>query len=420
MFLSKLIYAAGIQAMGLGVRLAAPFHAKAAMWVAGRENLLADIQQKMEGNTAPVVWFHCASVGEFEQGRPLMEAFRQEYPEYKILLTFFSPSGYNLRKNYPGADYIFYLPLDTSGNARHFIALTKPVMAIFIKYEYWHYFTRALKYRHIPLFSVSAIFRPNQIYFKPWGGFYRHIIERFTNIYTQDQASAQLLFTTGYTKVSAVGDTRVDRVLQNAASAAPNHLVQTFKGQAPCFVIGSSWPQDVKVLLAFMESHLQEIKFVLAPHEIKETDLQEIEKNFIGQTARYSTANPESVHEARILLIDNVGMLAGLYQYADYAYVGGAFGAGLHNILEPAAFGPPIFFGTKYAKFQEAKDLIEQGVAFSVASTEALDQKFQELQASPEKRGAIRKAAAAYLQKQAGATARILAALDYWLPSRQA
>ncbi|GGK65634.1 3-deoxy-D-manno-octulosonic acid transferase [Rufibacter glacialis] len=418
--MSKILYEVGVRAYGLGVRLAAPFHPKAALWVKGRKDVFQEIEQKLQNHTAPIAWFHCASLGEFEQGRPLIEAFRQKFPHYQIVLTFFSPSGYEIRKNYAGADYIFYLPLDTAENARRFLHLVKPQLAVFVKYEFWHHYTKALRKRHIPLFSISATFRPNQIYFQRNGEFYRRILERFTHIYTQNQESVQLLAGIGFTKMSLAGDTRVDRVLQNAQSAAPNPIAQAFKGDSPVMVIGSSWPQDMAVLLPFLQQQLPTLKFILAPHEIHDKELTQQEQQFPGQAIRYSQADAATVANYRLLLIDNIGMLSGLYQYATYAYVGGAFGKGLHNTLEPAAFGPPIFFGPKYEKFQEAIDLVTAGSAFSVRSSQDLSQKFAKLLEEPASLEKIRAKTQAYLQKQAGATDRILTSLEYWLPSRQA
>lgn len=416
--MSEFIYKTGIQAYGLGVRLAAPFHSKAAQWVKGRKTVFKEMRRQLAGNTAPVIWFHCASLGEFEQGRPLMEAFRQQHPAYKVLLTFFSPSGYEVRKNYAGADYIFYLPLDTPANARQFIDLAQPVMAVFVKYEFWHYYTQYLKQRQIPMVSISAIFRPNQIYFKKNGTFYRRILERFTHIFTQNQESAELLQRLHLGQVTVAGDTRFDRVLQTAANAAPIPLAQAFKAEAPVMVVGSSWPEDLKVLLPFMQEQLPHLKFIIAPHEIRPTELAELEAAFPGQAIRYSVAQPHTVAQYRILLIDNVGMLSALYRYADYAYVGGAFGKGLHNTLEPAVFGPPVFFGPKYEKFQEAKDLLQLQVAYSLKNTQELTNIFSRLFQSSAEREKIRQAAHDYTQKQAGATARILTALEYWLPSQ--
>ncbi|MBC3541274.1 3-deoxy-D-manno-octulosonic acid transferase [Rufibacter sediminis] len=417
--MSKILYEVGVRAYGMGVRLAAPFLPKAAQWVNGRKEIFEEIRSKLQANTAPLAWFHCASLGEFEQGRPLIEAFKQRFPGYKIVLTFFSPSGYEVRKNYTGADFIFYLPLDTAHNAHQFLSLVNPVLAVFVKYEFWHHYTKALRKRHIPLFSVSALFRPNQIYFRKKGGFYRRILERFTHIYTQNAESAQLLASINFTKVSTAGDTRVDRVLQTAANVVPIPLAEAFKDNAPTMVIGSSWPEDLQVLLPFMQEQVPQLKFILAPHEIKDKELSEIEEQFPGQVIRFSKADAATVATYRILLIDNIGMLSSLYQYADYAYVGGAFGKGLHNTLEPAAFGPPIFFGPKYAKFQEAKDLVDAQAAFCVKSTQELNKKFLAVHGNPAALQKIRATTQAYLQKQAGATDRILTSLEYWLPSRQ-
>ncbi|WP_192823596.1 3-deoxy-D-manno-octulosonic acid transferase [Rufibacter sp. LB8] len=415
--MSKILYEVGISAYKWGVRLASPFHDKAAKFIKGRENVFQEMETQLATNTAPLVWFHCASLGEFEQGRPLIEGFRVKFPQFKILLTFFSPSGYEVRKNYSGADFIFYLPLDTEANASRFVKLVKPKMAIFVKYEFWHHYTKALRKRGIPLISISAIFRKNQIYFRKQGAFYRRILERFSHIYTQNQESAQLLASLNFTKVSNAGDTRADRVLQTAKTAVPIALAAAFKANAPVMVIGSSWPEDMKILLPFMQKHLPTLKFILAPHEIKEKDLREVETQFPGQTARFSQAAEDTVAAKRILLIDNIGILSQLYQYADYAYVGGAFGKGLHNTLEPAAFGPALFFGPKYDKFQEAVDLIGLGVAFPVRAFKELDKIFTALHQDPAKRAHIKQAAQTYIEKQAGATHRILTALEYWLPS---
>lgn len=414
--MSRLLYKIGITAYGLGVRLASPFHAKAAKWVEGRAHLFEQLQHAFQDNVAPVAWFHCASLGEFEQGRPVIEGFRQKYPSFKILLTFFSPSGYEARKNYVGADFIFYLPLDTADNAKRFLSFVKPKVAIFIKYEFWHYYTKALKKRRIPLFSVSAIFRPNQVYFRKKAGFYRHILERFSHIYTQNQESAHLLSTLNITKASTVGDTRVDRVLQTAKQATSIPLAEAFKGKALVMVIGSSWPADMQVLVPFMQEQLSNLKFIVAPHEIKEKELAELETQFKNKAIRFSRATPETVSTARVLLIDNIGMLSALYQYADYAYVGGAFGKGLHNTLEPAAFGPPIFFGPTFQKFQEAVDLVTLGIALPVRNARELSTSFRQLDQDAAQRATIKKAAAEYLQKQAGATDRILTSMEYWLP----
>ncbi|MGV3539673.1 MAG: 3-deoxy-D-manno-octulosonic acid transferase [Rufibacter sp.] len=415
--MSKFLYEAGVRAYGLAVQMAAPFNTKAAKWVNGRRGLFEELEKAFKKNTSPVAWFHCASLGEFEQGRPLMEGFRQKYPQYKILLTFFSPSGYEVRKNYPGADFIFYLPLDSAKNARKLLFIVKPKLAFFVKYEFWHHYTRALKKRHIPFFSISAIFRPNQIYFRKRGSFYRRILGRFTHIFTQNQESAALLSSLNFGQVSMAGDTRIDRVLQTAKTAAPIPVATAFKGVENVMVVGSSWPQDMQVLLPFMQAKVATLKFIMAPHEIKDTELRKLEEEFPGQAIRYSKATPEAAATARILLIDNIGMLSALYQYADYAYVGGAFGKGLHNILEPAVFGPPIFIGPRYEKFQEAVDLVAAGVAYPVKNPKEMTAAFEKLPPQSQAKEEVKKAAAAYIKSQAGATQRILTTLEYWLPS---
>ncbi|GAA4314826.1 3-deoxy-D-manno-octulosonic acid transferase [Nibribacter koreensis] len=414
--MSLILYNAGIQAYGLGARMAAPFHKKAELWVKGQKNLLEDIGARMKGNKEPVAWFHCASLGEFEQGRPLIEAFKEKYPDFKILLTFFSPSGYEVRKNYAGADYIFYLPLDTASNAKRFIARVRPKVAFFVKYEFWHHFSKELKKRHIPLFSVSTIFRPNQIYFKKGADFYTRILKRFTFFFTQNQESAELLATIDISKATMTGDTRMDRVLHTADNVAPIPLVEAFRQDSPVMVVGSSWPQDMKVLLPFIKKQVGNLKFIIAPHEIKEKELTEMSQQLAGKAVRFSLANPETVGSFDVLLIDNIGMLSALYQYADFAYVGGAFGKGLHNTLEPAVFGPPLFFGPKYQKFQEAIDLVELGAAFPVKSAQELEEMFNKVSSNDKQMAKIREHIKHYIHKQAGATSRILEALETWIP----
>ncbi|QHL87288.1 3-deoxy-D-manno-octulosonic acid transferase [Nibribacter ruber] len=415
--MSLILYNAGIMAYGVGARLAAPFHKKAALWVKGQDNLLDRIGAAMKGNKKRVAWFHCASLGEFEQGRPLIEAFKEKYPKYKIVLTFFSPSGYEVRKNYAGADFVFYLPLDTADNAKKFVARVRPKVAFFIKYEFWHHYTKELKKRHIPFFSVSTIFRPNQIYFRSGGSFYCRILKRFSYFFTQNQESAELLAGIDINKVTLAGDTRMDRVLQTAANAAPIPLVDAFTLDRPVMVVGSSWPEDMKILLPFIQKHLDQVKFIIAPHEIKDKELQELEQQLAGKAIRFSQASSEKVGSFEVLLIDNIGMLSALYQYADYAYVGGAFGKGLHNTLEPAVFGPPLFFGPKYQKFQEALDLVEIGAAFPVKSTQELEATFNTLFNKPKQRAKIKENVTHYIHKQAGATGRILEALETWVPT---
>ncbi len=392
------------------LRLVAPFNPKAAAWVAGREGLLARVERALAGESAPRLWVHCASLGEFEQGRPLIEGLRREYPDHKIVLTFFSPSGYEVRKNWAGADYIFYLPLDTADNARRFVAAVQPRLAIFVKYEFWYYFLRELHLHRIPAVVVAAIFRPSQVFFKPWGGFFREILGQLQHIFTQNEASAELLRGVGLTRVSVAGDTRFDTVAATALAPARSlPVAEAFVADgAPVLVAGSTWPEDLPALAPLLRKHARTMRFIIAPHEVNEAHLQEVEAALPGLTVRYSRATPATVAEARLLLIDNVGMLSQLYRFGRFAYIGGAFGTGLHNTLEAAAFGLPVFFGPRYERFQEAVELVQLGCAFSVTSAQQLETAFDRLYYNEEARLKVQDLSLDYVHTHAGATGRIL------------
>ncbi|QMU27947.1 3-deoxy-D-manno-octulosonic acid transferase [Adhaeribacter radiodurans] len=413
--MTKFFYNLGIQFYGLLLQTTAPFHTKAGKWITGRQNFFPAMKDKLAGNKQPVIWFHCASLGEFEQGRPVIERIKQEYPEYKVALTFFSPSGYEVRKNYAGADYIFYLPLDTAANARKFVELLQPRLAVFVKYEFWYHYLLELHQRQIPVISISAIFRENQLFFKSYGGFYRNILKLFTHIFTQNENSAQLLKQGGINHVTIAGDTRFDRVLQTAAQAQQIPIVANFTNLEPVFIIGSSWPADMHVLLPFIQENLSAMRFIIAPHEIHSDEIEKLLQNFAGKAIRYSLAQPDTVSSYRVLIIDNVGLLASLYRYGTYAYIGGAFGKGLHNTLEAAVFGLPLFFGPAFTKFQEAIDLVTLQCAFPVQNTSELRDKFEKINGDPEKRKHIKETAIHYLAQHAGATTKILAACQQWL-----
>ncbi len=388
----------------------APFNPKAAAWVAGREGLLPRIERALAGEAAPRLWVHCASLGEFEQGRPLIEGLRREYPDHRIVLTFFSPSGYEVRKNWAGADYIFYLPLDTADNASRFVAAVRPRLAIFVKYEFWYYFLRELRMHGIPAVVVAAIFRPGQVFFKPWGSFFREILGQLHHIFTQNEASAELLRGLGLTRVSVAGDTRFDTVAATALAPARSlPLAEAFVADgAPVLVAGSTWPEDLPTLAPLLRKHARTMRFIIAPHEVSEAHLQEVESALPGLTVRYSQATPATVAEARLLLIDNVGMLSQLYRFGRFAYIGGAFGAGLHNTLEAAAFGLPVFFGPRYERFQEAVELVQLGCAFSVASAQQLEAAFDRLYYNEEARLKVQDMSLDYVHTHAGATGQIL------------
>jgi 3-deoxy-D-manno-octulosonic-acid transferase len=408
------LYNLALRAYALLLQLVASFAPKAAKWVAGREGLLPHIQQALRHETAPLVWFHCASLGEFEQGRPLMEAFAQEHPQFKIVLTFFSPSGYEVRKNWPGAHYVFYLPLDTAANARTFLDAVQPRLAVFVKYEFWYHFLTGLQRRRVPVVCVAAIFRPQQVFFKPWGAFFRKILSRFTHIFTQNQASVELLRSIGIRQASVAGDTRFDTVVRTAlASPKPLPVVEAFVADgAPVFIVGSNWPEDLPALTPLLRQYQAEMRFIFAPHEITETNLSLVEAALPGQVMRYSKATPATVAQARVLLMDNVGLLSQLYRFGTYAYIGGAFGKGLHNTLEAAAFGLPLFFGPTYAKFQEAVDLVAAGCAFPVRTAAELQVAFGLLWHQNEVRLRVQDTSLEYVHQQAGATAIIMAALE--------
>lgn len=406
----RFLYSLGLSLYALLLRLVAPFVPKAAAWVAGREGLLPRIEQALAADAAPRVWVHCASLGEFEQGRPLIEGLRRQYPGHKIVLTFFSPSGYEVRKSWPGADYVFYLPLDTAGNTHEFVRLVQPRLAIFVKYEFWYYYLRELREQGILAVVVAAIFRPNQVFFRPWGGFFREILGQLSHIFTQNEASAELLRGIGLARVTVAGDTRFDTVAATAlAPARPLPLAEAFVADgAPTLVAGSIWPEDLPALAPLLRKHARTMRFIVAPHEVSEAHLQAMEAALPGLTVRYSRATPLAVADARLLLIDNVGMLSQLYRFGRFAYVGGAFGAGLHNTLEAAAFGLPVFFGPRYERFQEAVELVELGCAFSVASARQLEAAFDRLYYNEEARLKVQDMSLEYVHTHAGATGRIL------------
>jgi 3-deoxy-D-manno-octulosonic-acid transferase len=390
-------------------RFAALFHEKAKAFVKGRIDIFENIAHALHNNTSPVIWVHCASLGEFEQGRPLIEAIKNEWPKHKILLTFFSPSGFEVQKNYTQADFIFYLPWDTKQNAQRFIALTKPILSIFVKYEFWHYYLDELKKQGIPILSVSSIFRPNQLFFKSYGKFYRNILRNFTYFFVQNDVSIKLLHSIGIENCKQAGDTRFDRVAELTQQSINLPVVEKFKDAQHTWVIGSCWAEDMKVLAPFINAHAHSLKFIIAPHEIQEAFMTSIEHMLEVKTTRFSTASEENLVESCVLIIDNIGMLSKLYRYGEFAYVGGAFGKGLHNILEPACYGIPIFFGNEnYKKYQEATDLIMRGGAFEVSDYLDLKSKYELLMSRPENYVLACDVASAYVTENLGATTLIM------------
>ena len=374
-----LFYYISVLFLKAGVYLSALFSAKSRRLVVGQRGVFRGLRQFADQRTpsVPCFWFHCASLGEFEQGRPVIEALKEKYPAAQIVLTFFSPSGYQVRHNYPGADLVSYLPLDGWHNARRFVRLVRPTAAFFVKYEYWYGYLSALHHRQIPAFSVSTVLLPHQVPFRWYGGLYRRMLRRIHHFFVQDTTTAELLRSIGIPRTTQTGDTRFDRAAALCREAEPVALAAAFKGNEAVFVIGSNWPPDTDVLLPLMQEFAGEIKFIVAPHEITEAELTRIEATVSCSTVRYSHAQPETISDYRVLLIDNVGMLTSLYRYGSFAYVGGAFGKSLHNILEPATFGMPIYFGNRsYRHVREANALIALGGAFAVADSKELRRQF--------------------------------------------
>ncbi len=364
------LYHISILIYGLLIKVVALFNSKAKLFIEGRKNIFDRIKAEVNINERPI-WFHFASLGEFEQGRPVLEEIKRTKPEEKIIITFFSPSGYEIRKNYPLADAIFYLPLDTPANAEKFIRLVNPKMAIFTKYEFWPNYFKALHHKAIPLYIISGIFRENQVFFKWFGGFYRNVLEQVTYFFVQTDESATLLKKIEMVNVVVSGDTRFDRVHENAQQPRELTIIQQFCGNGLVLIAGSTWPVDEKHLVP-LSTKYPDWKVIIAPHEIHVSHIKEIEQLFPA-AVKFSDIKVEPAHiAANILIIDNIGMLSSLYQYGKIAYIGGGFGVGIHNTLEAAAFGLPVIFGPNYQKFQEAKDLIAIGVAKSVENTEEL------------------------------------------------
>lgn len=350
----------------LGVAVASLFSKKVKKMWQGERKAFDMLKEKVDP-TDSYVWFHAASLGEFEQGRPLMERLRRDHPEYKILLTFFSPSGYEVRKDYEGADIVCYLPLDTPLNAIRFLRMVRPVMAFFIKYEFWYNYLHILKHRHIPVYSVSSIFRPDQIFFKWYGRGYSKVLKCFTHFYVQNETSRQLLESIGINDVTITGDTRFDRVLQIKEQARQLPLVEAFVKDSKVFVAGSSWAPDEDIFIRFFNEH-RDWKLIIAPHVIAEDHLQQIMHKLGRKAVRYTKTTAEEAGNADCLIIDCFGLLSSIYHYGDVAYVGGGFGVGIHNVLEAAVWDMPVIFGPNNKNFIEAQGLIAGGGGFEISS----------------------------------------------------
>ena len=391
----------------LGVIIASLFNEKVRKMWRGEREAIRILKDKVDPN-ARYVWFHAASLGEFEQGRPLMEQLRRDHPEYKILLTFFSPSGYEVRKNYEGADIICYLPLDTITNARRFLRTIRPVMAFFIKYEFWYNYLHILSHRGVPVYSVSSIFRPGQVFFRWYGRQYSHVPKCFTRFYVQNEVSRELLSTIGITDVSVVGDTRFDRVLQIKSAAKQLPVVENFVGKSKCFIAGSSWQPDEEIFIPWLNEH-RDWKVVIAPHVIGEEHLQQIEKMLEGRkVVRYTEANVDSVADAEVLIINCFGLLSSIYRYADVTYVGGGFGVGIHNTLEAAVWDVPVIFGPNNQRFQEAQGLKACGGGQEIHSADDFQRIMQHFIKEPASMKEAGRQSGQFVEQMTGATRKIL------------
>ncbi len=405
----RFLYDIGIFCYTLAVWLAAPFNAKARLWIRGRRGIFSQIEQQCRDMDRPV-WFHCASLGEFEMVRPLIETLREKRPSVPVVLTFFSPSGYEVRKNYEKADAVFYLPADTPRNARRLVKLFKPRMAVFAKYDFWHHYLHTLKKQDIPVYAVSAVFRPGQRFFRFYGAFFRRALRCFTLIFVQDEASRLLLAQEGISSVRA-GDTRFDRVASRAAQARDLPAIQVFAGTAPLLVAGSTWEPEEKILARYLSDAPRAMRVLIAPHDISEAHLRAIEQKLPGLTLRYSQFSAQAQPAQPVLLIDNIGLLASVYRYADIALVGGGFSGRLHNILEPAAFGAVVLFGPEHRRFHEAQQLQDAGGAFVVRDVASFSHLLELLLGDKELLLTHAQQAREFVSRHKGATEKILTVL---------
>lgn len=409
-----------------GVAIASLFNEKVRKMWRGEREAVQTLKEKVDPQ-AQYVWFHAASLGEFEQGRPLMERLRRDHPEYKILLTFFSPSGYEVRKNYEGADIVCYLPLDTVGNARRFLRAVRPVMAFFIKYEFWYNYLHILKHRGVPVYSVSSIFRPNQVFFRWYGRQYGRVLKCFTHFFVQNEQSRELLGTLGIHNVGVVGDTRFDRVLQIKEAAKDLPVIEQFvSAHTPhsslptpqIFVAGSSWPPDEEIFLRYFNGRHPEWKLIIAPHVIDESHLQQINLHLKNRkVVRYTSVigefpnNISDLRNADVLVVDCFGLLSSIYRYATVCYVGGGFGVGIHNVVEAAVWGKPVFFGPNNQRFMEAQELKECGGGIEITSYDDFANNMNQFATDAQAVKTRGEAAAECVSRRSGATERIFSYL---------
>ena len=361
----SILYTISIQLYVIAIRIASLFNSKAKLWIKGRKAIFRKLSEATKEDQ-DIVWFHCASLGEFEQGKPIIEGYKKKHPAHKILLTFFSPSGYEIRKNYDGGDWVFYLPSDTKKNAKQFISIVNPIKVIFIKYEFWFNYMIELNKKNIPFYSASSIFRKEQSFFKyDWFAKQLNTVSRF---FVQDQNSKELLKNIGFSNCTVAGDTRFDSVITNTQNAINIPLIEKFSENKTTIICGSTWPNDEALLAKYIKEN-PNYNYIIAPHEMQYITVLKNQTNAL----LFSTANNTNIKSSNVLIIDSIGILSNIYKYGNLAYIGGGFGAGIHNILEAVAFGLPVVFGPNYQKFKEANELIELEGAKSISNYSELE-----------------------------------------------
>jgi 3-deoxy-D-manno-octulosonic-acid transferase len=404
----SVLYNAIIFLYHLIIRMMIPFSEKAELFYSGRKNWLSRLNASLD-HQAHYIWFHCASLGEFEQGRPVIEAVRNSFPQFKIVLTFFSPSGYEIRRNYPLADIVCYLPADTKHNAASFIDAVCPEKVFFVKYEFWYNYVTALKKRNIPLYLISGIFRRDQRFFSkmPWGSWFRLSLRPFTHFFVQDEFSAKLLSGIGFQNYTVSGDTRFDRVAAIAKSSKLFPIVDKFTGGKPVLIAGSTWKPDEELIVPFINEQ-QGLKFIIAPHEVTAQNIYRLIQMLKKPPVLFSDISEKEILDFEVIIVDSIGILSSLYRYGSFAYIGGGFGVGIHNILEAATFGLPVFFGPNYGKFREACQLVENGGAFTVSSTDSFRKMISALIENPVELEKASRVSANYVKQNQGATDVIL------------
>lgn len=403
----KIFYSIIVFSYNFFIKIASFFNAKARFRYKGVKSSLKNLEQFSSEND--VIWIHCASLGEFEQGRSLIEKIKSKYPAYKTALSFFSPSGFEIRKNYELADIVFYLPGDSKKNAKKVVSLLNPKFVFFVKYEFWYWYIQELKKQDIPIYLISGIFRKNQIFFKSYGSFYRKILKNFECLFVQNEDSYNLLNQFGINTVQITGDTRFDRVSEIALQRKTFELIDFFTKDKFVFIAGSTWKPDEEIIFNFINNFTDDnVVYIIVPHEIKKDNIKRIKSLSKYKTAAFTESTRRNISEAKVLIIDTVGMLSSIYVYADVAYVGGGFGVGIHNTLEAAVYGIPVIFGPKYHKFDEAKELIKRNAGFSISKEDEFSDLLKKMINNLDLRNEYGKNAEIYVKENVGASEKIL------------